>query len=283
MKVKRTLKRGHQASLLPNYVVMVLLGVFALAPLTTLAFNSFKSNLEIGENFLLPPRKLQPENYPEAWVVGNFKVTARNSLFLVVTVVAVVLLLGGMAAYSLARLRPPGADAYTVYMVALSTVPVWLYMVPLFVILKWAGLIDTLWGVLLLYVALNSPFSIFLLRSYMLQVPQDFEDAARVDGASEWHVLTKVVLPIVWPAFLTVGLTVALAVWNEFNIAYVFVHDPNLQPVATSYHAFRRRFGTNWALSSAAAMMMITPVIAIFLAMQRRFVEGLTRGGLAGT
>ena len=283
MKVKRVFRRRRQVSLLPNYIVMALLGVFALAPLTTLAFNSFKSNLEIGENFLLPPREPHPENYPEAWVVGNFKVTVRNSLFLVITVVALVLLLGGMAAYSLARLRPPGSDAYMLYMVTLSTVPVWLYLVPLFIILKRVGLIDTLFGVVLLYVALNSPFSIFLLRSYMVHVPQDFEDAARVDGANEWDVLTTVVLPMVYPAFLTVGLTVALAVWNEFNIAYVFIHDPNLQPVATSYHAFRRRFGTDWALSSAAAMMMITPVIAFFLAMQRRFVEGLTRGGLAGT
>ena len=91
MKARLTLRRSRQASLVPNYVVMVVLAIFALVPITTLAFNSFKTNLEIGENALLPPRDPRPENYPEAWVQGNFRVTARNSLFLVATVVAVVL------------------------------------------------------------------------------------------------------------------------------------------------------------------------------------------------
>lgn len=278
----RLFRGGRRASLVPNYTVMVLLALFALGPVCVLAFNSLKDNLEIGHNSLGPPMEFHLENFSNAWVQGNFGTTVRNSLFLVVTTAALVLLLGGIAAYALARLKPPGADAYMVYMVALSTVPVWLYMVPLFVILKRVGLLDSLWGLLLLYVALNSPFSIFLLRSFMLEVPSDFEDAARVDGASEWQVLTRVMLPIVWPGFLTVGLVVALSVWNEFQIAFVFIHSPELQPVATSYYSFQRRFSTDWALTSAAAMMMITPVIAFFLALQRRFIEGLAQGGLKG-
>ncbi|MCL4862173.1 MAG: carbohydrate ABC transporter permease, partial [Caldilineaceae bacterium] len=135
-------------------------------------------------------------------------------------------------------------------------------------------------GLIIIYVAVNSPFAIFLLRSYMVDFPRDFEDAARVDGANEWQVFTRVVMPLMWPGFLTVGLVVALSVWGEFQIALVFIQDDSLLPVTTSYYNFTRRFGRDWALTSAGAVMMIAPVIVIFLALQRRFIEGLTQGGM---
>ena len=122
----------------------------------------------------------------------------------------------------------------------------------------------------------------FLLRSYMLQLPRDFEDAARVDGAGEWQIFTGIVVPLSWPGFLTVGLVVALSVWNEFLLATVFLTEQELFTVVTSYYNFSTRFSRDWSLTSAAAIMMILPVVVIFLALQRRFVEGLTQGGLKG-
>lgn len=92
--------------------------------------------------------------------------------------------------------------------------------------------------------------------------------------------MSRVVLPIMWPGFLTVGLVVALAIWGEFQVALIFLHDDALLPVTTSYYNFQQRFGRNWALTSAGAVMMIVPVLVIFLALQRRFVDGLTQGGL---
>ena len=94
--------------------------------------------------------------------------------------------------------------------------------------------------------ALNAPLAIFLLRSYMMQLPRDFEDAARVDGASEWEVFLKVVVPLSWPGFLTVGLVVALSVWNEFLLATVFLTDQELFTVVTSYYNFTARFSRDW-------------------------------------
>ena len=114
----------------------------------------------------------------------------------------------------------------------------------------------------------------------MVQLPRDFEDAARVDGANEMQVLMRVVLPLSWPGFLTVGLVVALGVWSEFQIALIFIQDPNLFPVTTSFWAFTRRFSRDWALTSAAAVMMIAPLLAIFLTLQRQFIDGLTQGGV---
>jgi raffinose/stachyose/melibiose transport system permease protein len=132
----------------------------------------------------------------------------------------------------------------------------------------------------MIYTALNSPLAIFQLRSYLVQMPRDFEDAARVDGAGELQIITRVILPLAWPGFLTVGLVVALGVWSEFQIALVFIHNPDFFPVTTSYYSFTSRFDRDWALTSAAAVMMIAPVLILFLSLQRRFVEGLTQGGL---
>jgi raffinose/stachyose/melibiose transport system permease protein len=273
-------RERRDANLSINYVVLTVLVAAAVGPLLVLLFNSLKSNAEIGQNPLGLPREIQWGNYAQAWDVGGFSTTTTNSVILVIGTVAGVLVLGGMAAYSLARLDPPGSGLFMGYMLGSSTLPVWLFLVPLFFLWRVLGLTNSLFGLTLIYVALNSPLAVFLLRSYMVQLPRDFEDAARVDGANELQVLTKVILPLSWPGFLTVGLVVALGVWGEFQLALIFVNDPTLFPVTTSYYNFTTRFSRDWALTSAAAVMMIAPVLAIFLALQRRFIEGLTQGGV---
>jgi raffinose/stachyose/melibiose transport system permease protein len=236
---------------------------FAVLPLLILVFNAVKSNAEIGSNPLGIPLTLHLENFGNAWAQGEFATTAGNSAILVVSTVSLILILAGMASYGLARRKPPGSDIFMFYMLVASTIPIWLYIVPLF-----------------FHTALNSPFAIFLLRSYMLALSSDFEDAARVDGANEFQVLTRIVVPLTWPGFLTVGLIVGLGVWSEFQVALIFVNDPTMFPVTTSFFKFTDRFSRDWSLTSAGAVLMIFPVLLLFLALQRRFVEGITQGGI---
>jgi raffinose/stachyose/melibiose transport system permease protein len=271
--------RRHQTSL-TNHAILILFTLFAVLPLLVLVFNSVKSRPELANNPIGLPKVIHIENFLTAWVQGNFIVTVRNSAILVTGTVFLVLLLGGLAAYSLARLKPVGADAFMLFMIVGSTLPIWLFMVPLFMMWRSLGLMNNLLGLILIYAALNSPISIFILRSYMIQLPPDFEDAARVDGANNLQIFTNVILPLVWPGFLTVGLLVGMGVWGEFQIALIFVTNPDLLPVTTSYWQFTTRYSRDWALTSAAALMMIAPVLMMFLALQRRFIEGLTQGGL---
>lgn len=266
----------------PVTLVLLLLLVFALGPLVILVFNAFKTNPEIGANPLGPPDVLHLENFQLAWDRGGFATTIPNSLVLVVSTVTAVLILCGAAAYGLGRLKLRGRGAVVVYLLIVSTLPIQLFLVPLFFLWKTLGLLNTLGGVAIIYTALNSPLAILLLRSYLVQLPVEFEEAARVDGANEWQVLWRVVIPLSWPGFLTVGLVVALAVWNEFLIATIFLSDQRQFTVVTSYFAFSTRFSRDWGLTNAAALMMIVPVVLIFLALQRRFIAGLTAGGLNG-
>ncbi len=270
----------REPNLFPNYLVLTLLLIFALGPLVLLFFNALKSPAEIGRNPIGIPLNPVWENFPRAWEIGNFSTTTRNSVILVVGTVLGVLLTGGMTAYSLAKLDLPGSGPFTLYLLVGSSLPIQLFLVPLFFLWRTFGLVNNLFGLILIYIALNSPVAVFLLRSYMLQLPKDFEDAARVDGASEWEVFRRVVVPLSWPGFLTVGLVVGLSVWNEFLMATVFLTDQDLFTVVTSYYNFTSRFSRDWGLTSAAAVMMIVPILVIFLALQRRFIEGLTKGGL---
>ena len=274
--------RGRDTSLAPNYILLILLIAFALGPVVILGFNSVKDAASIGRNPLGPPTEFKWQNFPTAWEVGNFSTTTRNSAVLVVGTVFLVLLLGGMAAYALARLKLPGGGLLMLYLLVGSSLPVQLFLVPLFFLWRQIGLVNNLFGLIIIYVAVQSPFAIFLLRSYLIGIPSDVDDAARVDGANEWQVFTVIILPLSWPAFLTVGLVVALSIWNEFLLATVFLTRPELFTVVTSYYNFTSRFSRDWSLTSAAAIMMIAPILVIFLSLQRRFIAGLTQGGLKG-
>ena len=275
-------KKGRERGVVVNHLVLIILVIFALGPMVIMAFNSLKDRPEIGRNPLGWPATFVWQNYPDAWNVGNFATTTRNSGILVVLTVAGVLFLGGMAAYSLAKLDLPGSGVVMLYFLVGSSLPLQLFLVPLFFAWQKLDLVNNLFGLAIIYIAINSPLAIFLLRSYMLQLPRDFEDAARVDGANEWKIFTGIVVPLSWPGFLTVGLVVALSTWNEFLLASVFLTEQELFTVVTSYYNFATRFSRDWGLTSAAAMMMILPIIAIFLILQRRFIDGLTQGGLKG-
>jgi raffinose/stachyose/melibiose transport system permease protein len=276
-------RRGRRhSSKLFNHVVLLLLVVFAMGPMVVLTFNSLKTQQEIGRNPLGWPQSIVWSNFPNAWDIGRFADTMRNSGILVGITVFGVLTLGGMAAYSLAKLDLPGSGGVMLYLLVGSSVPLQLFLVPLFFLWQRLGLTNSLPGLAIIYIATNAPFAIFLLRSYMVQLPRDFEDAARVDGAGEFRIFTSIVVPLAWPGFLTVGLVVALAVWNEFLLATVFLTEQKLFTVVTSYYNFTTQFSRDWGLTSAGALMMILPIIILFLSLQRRFIEGLTQGGLKG-
>ena len=277
---ERGLRR--EPSKIPYYLILGVLALFALGPLVVLLFNSLKTSAEIGRNPLGPPLSPVFENFPTAWVQGNFATTMVNSAILTVGTVVGVCVIAGTAAYALDRLDLPGTDAVLLYLFVASAVPFQMFLVPLFFLWSALNLTNTLFGLIVIYWAIFSPFATLLLRSYLVALPRDFEEAARIDGASELQTLLRVVLPLSWPGFLTVALVSGLMAWNEFFFAITFIQDENLKPVTTSFLAFQSSFSRDWGLTSAAAIFIILPIIVLFLFLQRRFINGLTAGGLKG-
>jgi raffinose/stachyose/melibiose transport system permease protein len=281
-----TLARGRgsrrEPSKIPYYIVLVLLALFAAGPLVVLIFNSLKTNAEIGRNPLGPPLSPVFSNFATAWSQGDFATTLINSTILTTGTIVGVCVISGTAAYAMARLDLPGTDAVLLYLFVASALPFQLFIVPLFFLWSMLQLTNTLYGLIVIYWAIFSPFATLLLRSYLVALPRGFEDAARVDGANELQVLTRVVLPLSWPGFLTIALVSGLGAWNEFFFAITFIQDQNLKPVTTSFLAFQSNFSRDWGLTSAASLIIILPVLVLFLGLQRRFINGLTAGGLKG-
>ena len=157
-----------------------------------------------------------------------------------------------------------------------------MFILPLFLLWKELNLMNTHLGLIIIYSGLIAPFATFLIRSYMIKLPEELFDAARVDGANTLQLFFKIALPISWPVFLTAGLVVGLAVWNEFLFALTFMQDDEKKPMATILFAFQSRFENNWGLVSASAVMMAAPVVILFLLFQKRFIAGLTSGASKG-
>lgn len=275
------LKQRAQSSI-PNYIVLSLLALFALIPIMILFFNAVKTTQEIGRNPIGFPQEIRLENFVDAWAQGGYANTIRNSLIMMTATIVASLTLAGLAAYALARLKLRGASLIAFYFLVGTSVPPQLFMVPLFIAWRQIGLINTHLGLIIIYTGLYSPFATYLLRSYMVSLPEEFVEAARIDGASNLQVFRKIILPLSWPGFLTAGLVIGLNVWNEFLFAVTFLPDPTLKPVATSLFEFQGRFSRDWGLTSAGSVIMVIPIIVLFLLLQRRFIEGLTQGGLKG-
>jgi raffinose/stachyose/melibiose transport system permease protein len=273
---------GREPSKIPYYLILVILALFALGPLVVVVFNSLKTNAEIGRNPLGPPLSPVFQNFPDAWTQGDFSTTMVNSTILTLGTIIGVSIIAATGAYAMARLDLPGADAVLLYLWVASAVPFQLFLVPLFFLWTNLELTNTRFGLIIIYWAIFSPLATLLLRSYLVGLPRDFEDAARIDGANELQVLTRVVLPLSWPGLLTVALISGVGAWNEFFFAITFIQDNNLKPVTTSFLAFQTNFSQDWGLTSAAAIFIILPIAVLFMILQRRFISGITAGGLKG-
>ncbi|MEO1440818.1 MAG: carbohydrate ABC transporter permease, partial [Chloroflexota bacterium] len=217
-------------STVPSYIVLIALAIFALGPITVLLVNSVKSTPEIGRNPIGWPEEVVWQNYAEAWEQGNYSTTLRNSIILTGGTIFATLTIAGLAAYALARLKLRGSGAISFYLLVGTSVPPQLFIIPLFFIFRDLGLVNSRLGLMIIYCGLYSPFATYLLRSYMLALPEAFMEAARIDGASSFQVFRHIILPLSWPGFMTAGLVVGLSVWNEFLFAVTFLPDPELKP-----------------------------------------------------
>jgi raffinose/stachyose/melibiose transport system permease protein len=267
-----------------NHLILMILAMTIILPLLVLLFNSVKPQSEFATNPLGFPNEIRLMNYYDAWVIGGYARIFLNSFILVAGTLIVNLTLSGMAAFSLAVLNPRGKLTIVlgVYLLVGISIPAQMFILPLFILWKNLYLTNTRIGLIIIYSALNAPFAVFLIRSYMIQLPSELFEAAKIDGANTLQLFYKIALPLSWPVFLTTGLVVGLAVWNEFLFALTFMQTEAYKPISTILFAFQSRFENDYSLVSAASIMMAAPIAILFMFFQRKFIAGLTGGGLKG-
>ena len=278
------LSKFKKRSALFNHFVLMLQALSIILPILILFFNSLKPQSELLTNPLGAPMTLRFMNYYDAFVFGNYSRIMLNSLYFVVGTLVVCLPLSALASFSLAILSPRGklTTSIAVYLLIGLSIPAQLYILPLFILWKNLYLTNTYIGLIIIYSALNAPFAVFLMRSYMIQLPKELFEAAKVDGASTFELFYKIAIPLSWPVFLTSGLIVGLAVWNEFLFAVTFIQDENFKPISTILFSFSDKYAHDYSLISAASIMMAAPIGILFILFQRNFIAGLTSGGLKG-
>ncbi|MFI2487678.1 carbohydrate ABC transporter permease [Promicromonospora kroppenstedtii] len=264
-----------------SWIVLGLLALYALGPLLVFAFNAFKSAREIDSNPLGLPQSFSWGNFAVAWEQAHMGGALLNSLVIAVATAAGVALIATMAAYAMTRLDLPGGGAWILWLLVSSSLPIQLFLVPLVSWWSTLGLYNQPIGLIIIYWAVYSPFATLLVRAFLIGMPKEYEEAARLDGAGELGVFARIVLPMIRPAVLTAALVSGLQAYNEFMLAVTFIQDRDFQPVALSLYSFQQGFTTDWSLVSAAGLLMALPVVVLFLTMQRTFIDGYVSRGIA--
>jgi multiple sugar transport system permease protein len=273
--------KRHPALVAAHYGTLIFLALLCIGPIVLMFATSLKLQTQIfntGINFFFTPTL---ENYREVLGEGSFVRYLTNSLIVGVVSTLITLLLGCMAAYGLARFRFSGRKTIAYTTLLLRTVPFAVLAVPVFMIWGQAGMINSLSGLILLYVAVNLPFAIWLLYGFILQVPIELEESAAIDGCNPLQIFYKVVLPLIKPGIAAASIFTFRIAWNEFILALVLTdRATRTLPVAASLYI--TDIGVDWGkIMALGSLIAIPPLIFTFIA-AKQIITGLTAGAVKG-
>lgn len=266
-----------------TYLVLISGGIFMLLPFAWMVLSSIKSLPEI---YAFPPRvwPQQPmwSNYVETWNALPFGRFFGNSLVVAISVTLGQLFTCSLAGYSFARLRFPGRDAIFLGYLATMMVPFAVVMIPLFILMRTLGWLDTRYA--LIIPALFSPWGTFLMRQFMLSIPRELEEAARIDGATYFGIYWRIILPVSQPVLATLGIFTFLGQWNDFLWPLVMINsiDKRTLPLGLASFQSMSMLKTPWHLIMAAATFSVIPVLVLFVFGQKYYVRGIVTTGLKG-
>ena len=268
-----------------NWLAYLLLTVAAAVfavPLVWMVLSSFKPAEQIAANpHRILPVEWRVANYVEAVTTMPYFRYLRNSLVLCAGSVLGTLWSSALAAYAFARLRWPWRRELFALLIATMLLPWHVTMIPKFLLLRELGLYNSL-GALIVPTFLGDAFSIFLLRQFFLTIPEELAEAARLDGASEWTIFWRIMLPLARPALATVALFQFIASWNDFNGPLLYLNDPARFPLAYGLEQFVSSYSSQTNLLMAAAVLFTLPIVLLFFFTQRTFLRGIATSGLKG-
>ena len=274
-------KNNRRMSILSHAVLLIVL-LFSLYPFILMIMNSLKSSQEININPMGFPQEWRFDNYITVWKEGGYTRAFLNTTVIMLITIFVVVVVCGCCAYGIAKLRPKGANGVFTYFMFTMSVSVSLCLVPLFFVWMKLNLMNTHFGLTLIYIGVNIPFTVIIMRSFFIGIPDEILESARIDGCNEFKALAYIAFPIAKPIFLTASLMTALSVWNEFFYANSFIQADHLRTVATRYIAFTGQYSSEWGKVSTAGVITVLPMVILYLIFQRQFIEGLTGGSVKG-
>ncbi|MEC0207504.1 carbohydrate ABC transporter permease [Paenibacillus ehimensis] len=285
LSVKTGSAAGKAGAKWSRGLINVLLTAYALVtlyPLFWLFVSSFKTNEEFHSKPFSLPEVWQWDNFVRAWEVSAMGTSLINSTIVTILSLILTLVLGALAAYVLARfdfkLKPLFMGLFLLGML----IPIHSTLVPLFVLMKKVGLLDTYAALVFPYTAFELPLAIFVVAAYLTAIPKEIEEAALIDGTGYWGIFFRMMLPLSLPALSTVAILGFLRFWNDFAFALVFISKPALKTIPLSLSVFATGYSTDYKLTMAAMSIAVLPTIIVYLLFQEQIMKGMTAGAVKG-
>ncbi|AUX80706.1 carbohydrate ABC transporter permease [Sinorhizobium fredii] len=265
------------------YLLVATIIVIAVFPFYYAILTSLKSGTALFRADYWPS-ELSLANYTSVVSSGSFIRNLGNSLLVATLVVAISLLFAVTAAYALGRVRFRGRSLLLLTILSVSMFPQIAVLAGLFELIRGIGIFNTPLALIFSYMIFTLPFTVWVLTTFMRDLPVEIEEAAIVDGASPWVIITRVFMPLMWPALVTTGLLAFIAAWNEFLFALTFTSSDvqRTVPVAIALLSGSSNFEIPWGNIMAASVIVTVPLVVLVLIFQRRIISGLTAGGVKG-
>lgn len=263
------------------YSVLILFGAIYLFPLVFTFISSFKSQNEIFISPFMLPSKLSFTNYSLAWQTG-IGVSVRNSLILALSTVTILIVIGTMASYILAKFNFKMRSFIYVFIIMGMMISIYATIIPLAYMLGQFNLRNNYPILILIYTAFQCPLTIFILTGFIKTIPSELEEAAIIDGCSMFKVYSIIIIPIATPAIATVSIFNFLHVWNNLLFPLVFISKPNLKPVSISLLVFFSEGRSDYGGVMAAVVIVMMPTILVYILLQEKVEKGLTAGAVKG-
>lgn len=265
------------------YAAVVFIVVVSVFPFYYAILTSFKQGTDIFR-ISYWPTSFSLENYQAVFSQGSFPRNLLNSVFVASVTVILALFLAVTAAFALSRVRFRGRGFLLMVILAVSMFPQIAVLSGLFELIRALGIYNTPWALIFSYTIFTLPFTVWVLTTFMRDLPIEIEEAAIVDGATPWVIITRVFMPLMWPALVTTGLLAFIGAWNEFLFALTFTssNDTRTVPVAIALLSGGSQYEVPWGIIMAASVIVTVPLVILVLIFQRKIVSGLTAGGVKG-
>lgn len=254
--------------------------VLMLYPIVIMVFSAFKTTGEIFDAPFSVPDFTYVANFTRIWGETSLPGYFINSVIITGSSIALILLLGTMGAYALARYEFPGNSAIFMFFLAGLMLPLKLAVIPLFLQMRDFGLLDTRFGLILIYTAMGLPSTIFIMTGFLRTLPTELEEAARIDGASEPRIMLSIMLPLSVPPMVISAIQNAVPTWNDFFFPLVFIQTDARKTLPQGLSVFMGEYTTDWGMLFAGLTIAALPLTIIYIVMSRQFIRGMTAGAV---
>lgn len=261
-------------------IILIANTFLMLFPIILMVLNGFRTNMEIFQAPFAVPNFGNLVNYLAIWNETNFIRYLLNSFLVTGSSIVLILILGTMAAYAIARYEFFGASFILLFFIAGLTLPLKLAIIPLFILMRDLGILNNQLSLICVYVAMGLPSTVFILTGFIRTLPNELEDAARMDGASELRIMWSVMLPLARPAMVIAIIQNLVPIWNDFFFPLVFIQNDALKTLPQGLTAFMGEYTTNWGVLFAGLTLSAAPITILYIILSRQFINGMTSGAV---